>query len=76
VNTTNKLVYMANQIASNFARLGERAAADATADHIARFWDPGMRHKIFKRLDEPGHGLSTVAAAAVQSLRVAGERRI
>jgi formate dehydrogenase subunit delta len=76
VNTTNKLVYMANQIASNFARLGEPAAANATADHIARFWDPGMRHKIFNCLDAPGHGLSAVAAAAIQSLRVDGERRI
>jgi formate dehydrogenase subunit delta len=76
VNTKNKLVYMANQIASNFARLGEPAAANATADHIARFWDPGMRHKIFDCLDEPGHGLSAVAAAAIQSLRVAGEKRI
>ncbi len=76
MNTKDKLVYMANQIASNFARLGEPAAANATADHIARFWDPGMRHKIVKRLDEPSHGLSVVASAAIQSLRVAGEERI
>ena len=76
MNTTNKLVYMANQIASNFARLGEPAATNATADHIARFWDPGMRLKIINCLDEPSHGLSAVAAAAIQSLRVARERRI
>jgi formate dehydrogenase subunit delta len=76
VNTTNKLVYMANQIASNFARLGEPAATHATADHIARFWDPGMRHKIINRLDEPSHGLSAVAAAAIESLRIVGEKRI
>jgi formate dehydrogenase subunit delta len=76
VNTTNKLVYMANQIASNFARLGEPAATNATADHIARFWDPGMKHKIFDCLDEPGHGLSAAATAAIKSLRVAGEGRI
>jgi formate dehydrogenase subunit delta len=75
VNTTDKLVYMANQIALNFARLGEPGAANATADHIARFWDPGMRNKIFNRLDEPGHGLSAGAADAIGSLREAGERR-
>jgi formate dehydrogenase subunit delta len=69
VNTTEKLVYMANQIASNFARLGEKAAAHATAHHIAHFWDPGMRHKIFNRLDEPGHGLSAAAADAIRYLR-------
>ena len=73
MNTAEKLVYMANQIASNFARLGESAAAHATADHIARFWDPGMRRKIFNRLDEPGHGLSATAEDAVRSLRNAGE---
>ena len=76
MNTKNKLVYMANQIASNFARLGEPAATNATADHIARFWDPGMRRKIFNCLDEPSHGLSVVASAAIQFLRVAGEERI
>jgi formate dehydrogenase subunit delta len=73
VNTTDKLVYMANQIASNFARLDEPEAAHAIADHIARFWDPGMRRKIFNRLDEPGHGLSVAAADAVRSLRKAAK---
>ena len=76
MTTIDKLVYMANQIASNFARLGEPAAAHATADHIARFWDPGMRRKISNCLNEPDHGLSAVAAAAIQSLRIAGEKRI
>ena len=73
MNTADKLVYMANQIASNFARLGKPAAVHATADHIARYWDPGMRGKIFNRLDEPGHGLSDTASDAVSSLRKAGE---
>ena len=68
MNTRQKLVYMANQIAANFARLGETAAAIATADHIARFWDPGMRSKIIEQLDEPGNGLSAAAAAAIRVL--------
>jgi formate dehydrogenase subunit delta len=73
MNTRQKLVYMANQIAANFARLGEPAAVIATADHIARFWDPGMRSKIVKQLDEPGHGLSAAAAAAITALRTGQE---
>jgi formate dehydrogenase subunit delta len=68
VNTKQKLVYMANQIAANFARLGEPAAVAATSDHIARFWDPGMRRKILEQLDESEHGLSAAAAAAIRAL--------
>jgi formate dehydrogenase subunit delta len=59
---------MANQIALNFATRGEAAAITATADHLRRFWDPGMKAKIFKHLCAPGHGLSATAAAAVRSL--------
>ena len=73
MNTSEKLVYMANQIAANFARLGEPAAVIATADHIARFWDPGMRSKIARRLDEPENGLSDAAAAAIRTLRTGQE---
>ena len=68
MNTKQKLVYMANQIAANFARLGEPAAITATCDHISRFWDPGMRRKILEQLAEPEHGLSAAAAAAVRAL--------
>jgi formate dehydrogenase subunit delta len=75
VNTRQKLVYMANQIAANFARLGEPAAVSATAEHIARFWDPGMRNKIFQQLDEPGNELSAAAADAVRILRADQETR-
>jgi formate dehydrogenase subunit delta len=71
MNTDDKLVYMANQIALNFAARGDARAA--TADHIAKFWDPGMKTRIFRRLEEPGNGLSTDAAAAVERVRgVAG----
>ncbi len=44
MGTEERLVYMANQIARNFAA-GDDAIA-ATADHIARFWDPRMRGRI------------------------------
>jgi formate dehydrogenase subunit delta len=73
MNTRQKLVYMANQIAANFARRGEPAAVIATADHIARFWDPGMRSKIIEQLDEPGTGLSAAAADAIRALRTGQE---
>ncbi|MGC9271136.1 formate dehydrogenase subunit delta [Acidiphilium sp.] len=41
-----KLVYMANQIATFFASYPEDEAIAAIADHIDKFWDPRMRRQI------------------------------
>jgi formate dehydrogenase subunit delta len=55
----DKLVYMANQIATFFASYKEDEAIAAIADHIDKFWDPRMRRQItaFLRADngEPRH---------------------
>jgi formate dehydrogenase subunit delta len=59
------LVHMANQIAANFATMGDVDAAAATADHIATFWDRRMKTMILT----DASGLSPVAAAAVDLLR-------
>ena len=64
-DTLARLVYMANQIARNFATLGPDKAAVATADHIAQFWDPRMKAAVAAY--EPG--LSEVARAAFVILR-------
>lgn len=45
-DTEERLVYMANQIARNFAAQGEEAAVAATANHIRLFWDPRMKKAI------------------------------
>lgn len=42
----SRLIYMANQIARNFAAQGEDEAVAATADHIRKFWDPRMKAQI------------------------------
>jgi formate dehydrogenase subunit delta len=63
-----KLVYMANQIARNFAVQGEDEAVAATADHIDKFWDPRMKAQLF---DNGGEGLCPIAARAVSALREA-----
>ena len=63
--TREHLVYMANQIARNFAVAGEAEAARATADHIKAFWDPRMKAAVFA----DGAGLSPIAAAAMALLR-------
>ena len=66
--THDRLVYMANQIARNFAVMGDVDAALATADHIASFWDPRMKAAVFA----DGAGLSEIAAAAVEELQRRG----
>lgn len=56
---------MANQIARNFAVQGEEAAIGATADHLAKFWDPRMRQQIVAGDREK---LEPIASAAVDRL--------
>lgn len=43
MNTDEKLIYMANQIADFFAAQGEARAAPGIAEHIQKFWTPQMR---------------------------------
>ncbi len=62
MNTVERLVHMANQIAKNLAIEGEALAAAATAKHITDFWDPRMKRMI---IEHGGNGLDPIAAAAV-----------
>lgn len=41
-----KLIYMANQIATFFTVQGEARAVPAIADHIEKFWTPVMRKRF------------------------------
>ncbi|MEZ5709257.1 MAG: formate dehydrogenase subunit delta [Blastomonas sp.] len=68
MNSIEKLVYMANQIARNFAVQGDDDAVRATADHIASFWDPRMRAMIIAHRAAGGDGLGDIAAAAIDAL--------
>lgn len=63
MNTAEKLVMMANQIAANLAHEPDPAAA--TAEHIRLFWDPWMKSGLLRHGND---GLSAVAAAAIGKL--------
>jgi formate dehydrogenase subunit delta len=69
MSNLERLVYMTNQIARNFEAIGHDAAAAATADHIASFWDPRMKQQIFALVDSGEADLSATARAAILSLR-------
>jgi formate dehydrogenase subunit delta len=64
-----KLTMMANQIAAFFKAQGEAAAPAAIADHLKKFWDPGMRADIIAHLDKGGDGLDPLTRAGVERLR-------
>ena len=67
---SQRLIYMANQIARNFAAQGEAAAAEATAQHIRDYWDPRMKAAI---LAGDGSGLDAIARQAVARLAPAAQ---
>lgn len=50
MQSTDKLVLMANQIARNLAVQGDERAVAATADHITRFWNARMRKDLVTAL--------------------------
>ncbi len=65
MSTGERLVYMANQIARNFAAEGEDRAAAMVADHIQLYWHPRMRARIASlAIEQPG-ALSPIAARAI-----------
>jgi formate dehydrogenase subunit delta len=63
MNSLDKLIMMANQIAANLTH--ETDPAEATAEHIRLFWDPRMKTMIRAHT---GVGLSPTAAAAIAQL--------
>ncbi len=62
MNSRERLILMANQIAINLAT--DADPIGATAHHINLYWDPRMKAMIL----EDNTGLSAVAAAAVAKL--------
>jgi formate dehydrogenase subunit delta len=72
MSTEQRLVYMANQIARNLQAEGEEAAILATADHIAAFWDPRMKERIFAHAGRADGGLSPIADQAIRRLIARG----
>jgi formate dehydrogenase subunit delta len=64
-----KLAMMANQIGAFFKAQGETEAPAAIADHLKKFWDPGMRKDIVAHLDAGGAGLDPLVKRAVELLK-------
>jgi formate dehydrogenase subunit delta len=72
--STDKLVYMANQIGKFFAGQGPEIAVSGTAEHIKKFWDPRMRAAIFEHLEAGGAGLDPAVRQAIKNLQKAATK--
>ena len=63
-----KLVHMANQIATFFRTQPGTDQAERVAQHLRDYWDPRMRAQIAQIAEDPGSGLSPLARDAVALL--------
>jgi formate dehydrogenase subunit delta len=62
---TERLRYMAEQIAREFKAQGDDKAVAATAEHIRLYWDPRMKAAL--KADDSS-ALSPIVAAALQQV--------
>ncbi|MCT7667566.1 formate dehydrogenase subunit delta [Shinella kummerowiae] len=66
----NKLVRMANQIATFFHSQPANEAPNGVATHINKFWEPRMRRQLFDIVDNHGgEGLDSLVLQAVPLIR-------
>lgn len=68
MNSGEKLAYQANQIAKFFAAQGEERAKIGVADHIAKFWNPDMRHDFLAAAAKDSSNLHPAVIAALPLL--------
>lgn len=71
-----RLVAMANDISHYFAADPDPVAGAASiADHLKRFWEPGMRKQIVAHLEAGGEGLEPLTRKGVEKLAALDSKR-
>ena len=68
-DTTDKHIYMANQIAKFFESKPPDEGVEGIAAHINDFWEPRMRAKFFAVVDAGGAGLRPLVLEAAAKIR-------
>lgn len=69
----DKLIMMANQIATYFQTQPGSAQAEQVAAHINDFWEPRMRAQLADHIAVGGKGLSELSLAAFAHVRLPAE---
>ena len=64
----DKMVYMANQIATFFKTQPGTGQAEKVAAHIKDFWEPRMRSQLTEHVDAGGDGLDALVIDAARQL--------
>jgi formate dehydrogenase subunit delta len=65
----DKLIYMANQIATFFESKPHAEGVKGVADHINAFWEPRMRRQMFALLDSGNPGFKSLVVEAAPAIR-------
>ena len=65
----DKMVYMANQIATFFDSKPHAEGVQGVADHINAFWEPRMRKQLFVLLDGGKAGFKSLLLEAAPTIR-------
>ncbi|WP_019169948.1 formate dehydrogenase subunit delta [Pseudaminobacter salicylatoxidans] len=68
-STREKLIRMANQIATFFHSKPRVEGVEGVAEHINKFWEPRMRRHLFEIIDAGGDGLDELVLAAAPGIR-------
>ena len=69
MSTSEKLVYMANQIATFFRSKPHGQAVAGIAEHINKFWEPRMRQRFFEMIEAGGKGFDPLVVEAAGLVR-------
>ncbi|SFN74071.1 formate dehydrogenase subunit delta [Mesorhizobium sp. NFR06] len=67
--TREKLVRMANQIATFFHSKPREEGIAGLAEHINKFWEPRMRRQLFEMLDSGGENFDDLVIAASAKIK-------
>ncbi|MBV17198.1 MAG: formate dehydrogenase [Thalassospira sp.] len=65
----DKLVYMANQIATFFKSKPHDEGVAGVAGHISDFWDPRMRKQLFDMIADGHDGFEPLVLEAAPAIR-------
>ena len=63
--STEKLIRMANQIASFFRSYPEEQALNGIHDHLLAYWTPGMRERLVSYAGQDGAKLNPLVVKAM-----------
>jgi formate dehydrogenase subunit delta len=68
-STRDKIIRMANQIATFFHSKPREEGIAGVAEHINKFWEPRMRRHLFEIIDAGGEGLDELVITASATIR-------